>query len=413
MGCMWRQSLGFRVRLTIWCHLCVQCSVSAAAHPHWTGQPLRQWNTRFLQWAVSKGWSDSLAHGNHNWTVTKVKVQNKSNIQVYSNWILWSYVIAVWDVTQRTWGQQHRLYTQKWIKFFVSILKFHNLTAGVKTKIHINLLVMSFNNVPVHTCMSLCVSSTQIQSVLFSVMDFSFSAFCKTGQHAFFHQRMKAWKQQKIKQKKNKNSTRRAADWLPRSLPAVCRLLLTAGCRAMSSSLTVAALHGETEHVNWSAVRGRQRGDDTFISFFARLHHGAIFLHQITFCNHKQEFSGLFKHPLKKKLQWKDTPNPVWVCCWAGRLWPPGSSCPPDLWAWTWWWDDPSSTFSQNPPLGKATEKISEIIFTQWSKDVSDGVCYLVGVLWIYDSMQEAQMRHWQCVIMWMKRRTVLNAWQD
>lgn len=65
----------------------------------------------------------------------------------------------------------------------------------------------------------------------------------------------------------------------------------------------------------------------------------------------------------KKSCKWKDTPSPVWVCCRAGRLWPPGSSCPPALWAWTWWWDDPSSTFSHNLPLGKATERISEIIY--------------------------------------------------
>lgn len=83
--CMWRQSLGFRARLTIWCHPCVRCSVSAAAHPRWTGQPPRQWNTPSLQWAVSKGWSDSLARGNHSWTLTKVKAQHKSNLQDYSN----------------------------------------------------------------------------------------------------------------------------------------------------------------------------------------------------------------------------------------------------------------------------------------------------------------------------------------
>lgn len=57
-------------------------------------------------------------------------------------------------------------------------------------------------------------------------------------------------------------------------------------------------------------------------------------------------------------MHMKDTPSPVWACCWAAHPWLPGSSCPPALWAWTWWWDDPSSTFSHNPPLGKATERI-------------------------------------------------------
>lgn len=234
---------------------------------------------------------------------------------------------------------------------------------------------------------------------------------------------MKEWKRQKIKQNKNKNSTRGAADWLHRSLPAVRRLLLTAGCRAMSPSLTVAALHGETEHVKWSAVRGRQRGDDTFISFFAQLHHGPIFPQKMTCWNHKQSFQLSFKVPLrkgggkkkKKKLQWKDTPNPVWVCCWAGRLWPPGSSCRPDLWAWTWWWADPSSTFSQNLPLGKATERICEIIYMHWSKEATVGILFVI--LWVSYEYMTVYKKH-RCntdngVIMWMKRRTVLNAWQD
>lgn len=49
----------------------------------------------------------------------------------------------------------------------------------------------------------------------------------------------------------------------------------------------------------------------------------------------------------------KDTPSPAWACCRAARLWPPGSSCPPALWACTWWRGDPSRTFSHNLPLEK------------------------------------------------------------
>lgn len=90
MGCSWLHMEAVpRVivcaSLTIWCHLCVQCSVSAAARPHWTGQPLKRWNTLFLRWATSKGWSDSLGRGNRNWTFTKVKGQNTNNIQTYSS----------------------------------------------------------------------------------------------------------------------------------------------------------------------------------------------------------------------------------------------------------------------------------------------------------------------------------------
>lgn len=55
--------------------------------------------------------------------------------------------------------------------------------------------------------------------------------------------------------------------------------------------------------------------------------------------------------------QWKDTPSPAWVCCWAAQLWPPGSSRPLGPWAWTWWWDDPSKTFWHNLPLERAEKK--------------------------------------------------------
>ena len=66
--------------LTIWCHLCVQCSVSAAARPRWTARPPRQWNTPFLQWATSKGWSDSLDRGNRSWTSWRSR-KNRDDLQ--------------------------------------------------------------------------------------------------------------------------------------------------------------------------------------------------------------------------------------------------------------------------------------------------------------------------------------------
>lgn len=67
---------------TIWCHLCVRCSVSAAARPRCTGRPLRRWSTRFLQWVEGKGWSDSLDRGIRSWRSAGSGNETKTGLKV-------------------------------------------------------------------------------------------------------------------------------------------------------------------------------------------------------------------------------------------------------------------------------------------------------------------------------------------
>lgn len=148
--------------------------------------------------------------------------------------------------------------------------------------------------------------------------------------------------------------------WLVVSQFASCVQVIS-DCRLRSDETESEC--GSTARWEWTSelIYREKQGEETTHSSASSLNTSQY----ITFQNPKQDFFFLFKtHCEKKKsCKWQDTPNPVWVCCRVGRLWPPGSSCPPALWAWTWWWGDPSSTFSHNLPLGKATERISEIIY--------------------------------------------------
>lgn len=114
-------------------------------------------------------------------------------------------------------------------------------------------------------------------------------------------------------------------------------------------------------------------------------------------------------------MHMKDTPSPVWACCWAAHPWLPGSSCPPALWAWTWWWDDPSSTFSHNPPLGKATERIgwndTHRHKEERNNTLSCGCCLHVSYK-PNGSRWKAEAWCWNVLCQW-KGVAGLNAWRD
>lgn len=165
-----------------------------------------------------------------------------------------------------------------------------------------------------------------------------------------------------MNQIENKRGTRGAGDWWCFSLQ-VCSQ--TAGCRAMSLFPTAAT----SEHS------------------ISQPQHSTIWIHS----------------PSEDFIE-KDTPSPVWVCCRAARLWPPGSRRPPALWACTWWWDDLSSTFSHNLPLERATKKISEIIYMVENTDVNTGIMSVSIGFFLYTVYVFKKRRHekddtlWWCV---------------
>ena len=66
-------------------------------------------------------------------------------------------------------------------------------------------------------------------------------------------------RQQQIKQNKNKTAQEELLTGCGSALPAVCRLLLTAGCRAMRPTPTAAARHIENEHLSRSTLTGGER----------------------------------------------------------------------------------------------------------------------------------------------------------
>lgn len=203
--------------------------------------------------------------------------------------------------------------------------------------------------------------------------EFSSLAFPQTEQHTLFflHQ---------MKQNNNNLKKSIAQGRLLTACVSACQLLAGYYWLQSAESDEPESDGGSTarpvsthEAIDW------ERWEEQTTHFFSQLHHSLILPRRLT--RRKilsQHFLFISKPEEGKQLHWKDTPSPVWVCCWAGRPWLPGSSCPPALWAWTWWWDDPSSTFSHNLPLGKATERVSEMTHTDTSGEMTLDVVFVV-----------------------------------
>ena len=119
----------------------------------------------------------------------------------------------------------------------------------------------------VHVCLCVC-SLLRFNLFFVSLTALSPSAFCSTEQQTTFilpsvnerdserGRERERERQQQMKHNKNKTAQEELLTGCVSALPAVCRLLLTAGCRAMRPTPTAAARHVENEHLSRSTLTG-------------------------------------------------------------------------------------------------------------------------------------------------------------